>query len=60
MALFAQAPVLFLIGLALWMALCTGASTLLRGFRSYGAVLAGYTVALIAMPAVTIPTPSSL
>ena len=54
-ALFAQAPVLFLIGLALWMALCTGASTLLRGFRSYGAVLAGYTVALIAMPAVDNP-----
>ena len=55
MALFAQAPVLFLIGLALWMALCTGASTLLRGFRSYGAVLAGYTVVLIAMPAVEDP-----
>jgi uncharacterized membrane protein YccC len=54
-ALFAQTPVLFLLGLALWMALCTGASTLLRGFRSYGAVLAGYTVALIAMPAVQNP-----
>ena len=37
------------------MALCTGASTLLRGFRSYGAVLAGYTVVLIAMPAVENP-----
>ena len=55
MALFAQAPELFLIGLAFWMALCTGASTLLRGFRSYGAVLAGYTVVLIAMPAVENP-----
>jgi uncharacterized membrane protein YccC len=55
MALFAQAPELFLIGLAFWMALCTGASTLLRGFRSYGAVLAGYTVALIALPAVEDP-----
>eukprot|EP01037_Dinobryon_pediforme_P014623 gene14623-14747_t len=55
MALFAQTPVLFLVGLACWMALCTGASTLLRGFRSYGAVLAGYTVALIAMPAVANP-----
>ena len=55
MALFAQAPVLFLLGFAAWMALCTAASTLLRGFRSYGAVLAGYTVALIAMPAVDHP-----
>jgi uncharacterized membrane protein YccC len=55
MALFAQAPVLFLLGFASWLALCTAASTLLRGFRSYGAVLAGYTVALIAMPAVDHP-----
>lgn len=55
MALFAQAPVLFLLGFAAWLALCTAASTLLRGFRSYGAVLAGYTVALIAMPAVDHP-----
>lgn len=55
MALFAQSPVLFLLGFAAWLALCTAASTLLRGFRSYGAVLAGYTVALIAMPAVDRP-----
>lgn len=55
MALFAQTPVLFLLGFAFWLALCTAASTLLRGFRSYGAVLAGYTVALIAMPAVDRP-----
>ena len=46
---------LFLLGFAAWLALCTAASTLLRGFRSYGAVLAGYTVALIAMPAVDHP-----
>jgi uncharacterized membrane protein YccC len=55
MAFFAQAPELFLLGLALWMALCTAASTLLRGHRSYGAVLAGYTVALIALPATSAP-----
>ncbi|HUO54830.1 MAG TPA: FUSC family protein [Rhodoblastus sp.] len=54
-ALFAQTPVLFLFGFAFWLALATAASTLLRGFRSYGAVLAGYTVALICMPAVDRP-----
>lgn len=55
MALFAQAPELFLLGLAVWMALCTAASTLLRGHRAYGAVLAGYTVALIALPVANAP-----
>ena len=55
MALFAQTPELFLLALALWMALGAAASTLLRGHRSYGAVLAGYTVALIALPAVETP-----
>ena len=55
MALFAQAPALFLLAFAFWLALATAASTLLRGFRSYGAVLAGYTVALVALPAVDRP-----
>ncbi|WP_296706073.1 FUSC family protein [Rhodoblastus sp.] len=55
MSFFAQTPELFLLGLAAWMALCTAASTLLRGHRSYGAVLAGYTVALIALPAADAP-----
>jgi uncharacterized membrane protein YccC len=55
MALFAQTPELFLLGLAVWMALCTAASTLLRGHRAYGAVLAGYTVALIALPVTNAP-----
>jgi uncharacterized membrane protein YccC len=55
MSFFPQTPELFLLGLAVWMALCTAASTLLRGHRSYGAVLAGYTVALIALPAVDAP-----
>ncbi len=49
-ALFAQTPVLFLIAFGLWMALCAALSTLLRNFRSYGAVLAGYTVGLIVFP----------
>lgn len=52
---FAQTPTLFLLAFAGWLAIATAASTLLRGFRSYGAVLSGYTVALIAMPAAERP-----
>ena len=55
MGLFAQSPEMFMLGLSLWMGVCTLASTLLRGFRSYGAVLAGYTVVLITMPGVDTP-----
>jgi len=55
MSLFAQAPEMFMLALSLWMGLCTALSTLLHNFRSYGAVLAGYTVALIAMPGVDHP-----
>lgn len=54
-ALFAQSPQMFLLGLGLWMAVCTFASTILRSFRSYGAVLAGYTVVLITMPSIDHP-----
>lgn len=55
MALFAQTPWLFLITLALWLALCTSASTQLRSAWAYAFVLAGYTVAIIALPAVNHP-----
>jgi len=55
MALFAQSPEMFFLGLSLWMGLCTCVSTLLRSFRSYGAVLAGYTVVLITMPGIDHP-----
>ena len=55
MGLFAQIPELFMLGLSLWMGLCTFGSTLLRNFRSYGLVLAGYTVVLITMPGVDAP-----
>jgi uncharacterized membrane protein YccC len=54
-ALFAQTRVLFLLALATWIGLCTGATTLLRNFRAYAAVLAGYTAAIIAMDAVSAP-----
>jgi len=55
MGLFAQSPEMFILGLSLWMGVCTMASTLLRSFRSYGAVLAGYTVVLITMPGIDTP-----
>ncbi|MFK8332481.1 FUSC family protein [Pseudomonas sp. BJa5] len=53
--LFAQTPWLFLLALALWLALCTACSTLLRSAWAYSFVLAGYTVAIIALPAVDHP-----
>ncbi len=53
--LFAQAPWLFLITLALWLALCTAASTQLRSAWAYSFVLAGYTAAIIALPAISHP-----
>ncbi|UFN50155.1 FUSC family protein [Roseomonas sp. OT10] len=36
-------------GLALWLGLCAGAGNLLRGFASYGAILAGYSAAMVAL-----------
>ncbi|MBC3421688.1 FUSC family protein [uncultured Pseudomonas sp.] len=53
--LFAQTPWLFLLTLALWLALCTAASTQLRSAWAYAFVLAGYTAAIIALPAIDHP-----
>ncbi|WP_313301919.1 FUSC family protein [Pseudomonas sp.] len=53
--LFAQTPWLFLLALALWLALCTAASTQLRSAWAYAFVLAGYTAAIIALPAIGNP-----
>jgi len=55
MGVFAQTPWLFLLALALWLGLCTATSTLLRSAWSYSFVLAGYTVAIIALPALSHP-----
>lgn len=55
MALFAQAPWLFLLVMALWLGLCTAASTLLRSAWGYSFVLAGYTVAIICLPSLGHP-----
>jgi len=50
-----QAPWLFILWLGLWLGLCTFVSSYLRYFRAYAAVLAGYTVSLVALPAVEQP-----
>ncbi|MGY4534307.1 putative membrane protein YccC [Pseudomonas sp. TE3786] len=54
-ALFAQERVLFLLSLALWIGLCTAGATRYRDFRGYACVLAGYTAAMIGLPATLHP-----
>lgn len=55
MAAFPQQRELFLLSLSLWVALCAGGAMLYRNFMSYGFVLAGYTAAIVTLPAVTNP-----
>ena len=53
MAIFPQAPLPFILTLALWLALCTAGGTLYRYTSSQAFVLSGYTaviVALLALP----------
>ncbi|AJE03505.1 FUSC family protein [Geobacter pickeringii] len=54
--LFAQERELFILGLALWIGLCTAGAAFYRNFKSYGFVLAGYTAAIIGLPAAMQPT----
>jgi uncharacterized membrane protein YccC len=54
-ALFPQSPTVLFIGLALWVALCTGGAAMHRNQQSYSFVLAGYTAVMIATPAVDMP-----
>jgi uncharacterized membrane protein YccC len=54
-AMFPQQRELFLGTLALWVALCAGGATLYRNFMSYGFVLAGYSAAIVVLPAITHP-----
>ncbi|MBN3755946.1 FUSC family protein [Paraburkholderia sp. Tr-20389] len=49
--LFSQQPELFIIATAIWVGICTAGAARNRNFRSYGFVLAGYTAALIGIPA---------
>lgn len=55
-ALFPQQPVLLLLATSVWVGLCAGGALMFRNFRAYGFVLSGYTVAIIALPAVNEPT----
>ncbi|EPM64121.1 fusaric acid resistance protein [Pseudomonas syringae pv. actinidiae ICMP 19073] len=55
MALFAQDPVPFLGCLALWVGVCSAGAARYRNFRAYGFVLAGYTAAMVGLPALAHP-----
>ena len=55
MGLFIQAPALFLIFFGLWLGICSGAATLIRGFRSTGPAVAGYTLGFATYGALEVP-----
>jgi uncharacterized membrane protein YccC len=55
-ALFSQSPDLFLGALATYLAICAAAGALVRSYRAYGAVLAGYTCAIVSMSAADNPS----
>ncbi len=52
---YPQSRELFLVGFAAWLGLCVYAGGLLDGNRAYGAVLCGYTVALVAVTQIDSP-----
>lgn len=54
-SLFAQEHVLFLLGLALWVGICTAGAAFFRDFKAYGFVLAGYSAALAGLIAAPQP-----
>jgi uncharacterized membrane protein YccC len=53
--LFPQSRELFMVGFAGWLGLCVYAGGLLDGNRAYGAVLSGYTVAVVAVTQIDSP-----
>lgn len=53
--LFPQQRELFLLCLSAWVALCAGGATLYRNFMAYSFVLAGYTAAIVVLPAISNP-----
>jgi uncharacterized membrane protein YccC len=55
MAAFGQTPLLFIVAFGFWLGVCTFASSMFRHFRAYGAVLSGYTVALVSAGAFAAP-----
>jgi hypothetical protein len=54
-ALFVQAPELFVLALATLVAASTVASNVLTNFRAYGSVLVGYTAGIVAAGAINTP-----
>ncbi|MBS4074476.1 FUSC family protein [Ameyamaea chiangmaiensis] len=54
-ALFPQQPFLFLPAIALWLGLCCTVATMVRNFRAYAAVLAGYSCAIVGLAAASNP-----
>ncbi|WP_347904233.1 FUSC family protein [Pseudomonas purpurea] len=54
-ALFAQNTELFLGSLAIWVGVCSAGAARNRNFRAYGFVLAGYTAAMVGLPALAHP-----
>jgi uncharacterized membrane protein YccC len=52
----AQYGELFVAAIAVWMCLCNFAARAVRNFASYGFQLAGYTVAIVAIPAALEPS----
>src|SRR5262245_37768199 len=51
----AQTGELFVAALAVWLCFCNFAARAVRNFASYGFQLAGYTVAIVGLPAALIP-----
>jgi uncharacterized membrane protein YccC len=56
MPLLADTPQLLIVGMALWIAACSGLALIDRTVRSHAFLLAGYTVALVALPFAGTPT----
>lgn len=55
MAAFPQDRTMLLLAFTLWLSGCTFVAALLRDFRSYGAVLCGYTAGIIALTEIDSP-----
>ena len=54
-ACFNPEPTLFFVVLVLWLGICTFCASLLRNFRAYAFVLAGYSALIVGVPAVLAP-----
>ncbi|MGA0597555.1 FUSC family protein [Enterovirga sp. CN4-39] len=47
MVLSGGSPIVIVLGLSIWIGLCAAAGNVLRGFLSYGAILAGYSASMV-------------